>query len=110
GKLAFPCGLFPGFLGPEALKFSVTPARQANVVCLSQRRNFASYGFRDEPPMTACGGNLIGGEISRNKQRPHEADLRRLRLRTVTALVRVWGAQPQRSPCSIIGVFLSLGT
>ena len=24
----------------------------------------------DEPPMTACGGNLIGGEISRNKQCP----------------------------------------
>ena len=25
-------------------------------------------GERDEPPMTACGGNLIGGEISRNEQ------------------------------------------
>ena len=36
----------------------------------------------DEPPMTACGGNLIGGEISRNKQSPKE--LRRLRL-------RIWG-------------------
>ena len=33
----------------------------------------------DEPPMTACGGNFIGGEISRNKQSPKE--LRRLRLR-----------------------------
>ncbi|MBQ7656560.1 MAG: hypothetical protein IJS41_08645, partial [Clostridia bacterium] len=41
--------------------------------------------------MTACGGNLIGGEISRNKQCPHEADLRRLRLRTVTTLAQVWG-------------------
>ena len=29
--------------------------------------------------MTACGGNFIGGEISRNKQSPKE--LRRLRLR-----------------------------
>ena len=36
---------------------------------------------RDEPPMTACGGYFIGGEISRNEQCPHEADLRRLRLR-----------------------------
>ena len=25
---------------------------------------------QDEPPMTAYGGNLIGGEISRNKQCP----------------------------------------
>ena len=33
----------------------------------------------DEPPMTACDGNFIGGEISRNKQSPKE--LRRLRLR-----------------------------
>ncbi|MBR5111665.1 MAG: hypothetical protein IK099_15910, partial [Clostridia bacterium] len=31
--------------------------------------------------MTACGGNLIDGEISRNEQCPHEADLRLLRLR-----------------------------
>ena len=35
----------------------------------------------DEPPMIACGGNFIGGEIRRNKQCPHEADLRRLSLR-----------------------------
>ena len=35
----------------------------------------------DEPPMTACGGNLIGGEIIRNEQSPHEAELRRLRMR-----------------------------
>ena len=33
--------------------------------------------------MTASGGNFIGGEISRNKQSPHEAELRRLRLRTI---------------------------
>ena len=33
----------------------------------------------DEPPMTAYGGILMGGEFSRNKQRPK--DLRRLRLR-----------------------------
>ncbi len=35
----------------------------------------------DEPPMTACDGNFIGDEISRNKQRPHEAGLRQLSLR-----------------------------
>ncbi|MCR4886346.1 MAG: hypothetical protein K5919_05470, partial [Clostridiales bacterium] len=27
-------------------------------------------GSGDEPPMTACGGNLIGGEIIRNEQCP----------------------------------------
>ena len=90
GKLAFPSD-FPGLSWARNLHAFVTPARQANVVGYSQRRNFASYGFRDEPPMTACGGNLIGGEISRNKQCPHEADLRRLRLRTVTTLAQVWG-------------------
>ena len=42
---------------------------------------FIAFSEGDEPPMTACGGNFIGGEISRNEQCPHEADLRRLRLR-----------------------------
>ena len=37
---------------------------------------FAAFSEGEEPPMTACGGNLIGGEISRNEQCPHEADLR----------------------------------
>ena len=27
-----------------------------------------AQGTGDEPPMTACGGNFIGGEISRNEQ------------------------------------------
>ena len=45
-------------------------------------KTFMAFLEGDEPPMTACGGNLIGGEISRNEQCPHEADLRRLRLRT----------------------------
>jgi hypothetical protein len=69
--------MFPGFLGPEVLKLSVTPTRQAELVCLPQLRYFAYCGSRavtalaqDEPPMTACGGILIGGEISRNKQCP----------------------------------------
>ena len=88
GKVHFPPRMFPVFLGPEALKLFATPARQAELVRLPQLRYFAGCGTRgiiplvqDEPPMTACGGNLIGGEISRNKQCPHEADLRRLRLR-----------------------------
>ena len=50
-----------------------------------------AFSEGDEPPMTASGGNFIGGEIIRNKQCPHEADLRRLRLRTVTTLAQVWG-------------------
>ena len=77
GKVYFPPRIFPGFLGPEALKLSVTPARQAELVFLFQQRKIAYCGSRavtalaqDEPPMTACGGNLIGGEISRNKQCP----------------------------------------
>ena len=90
GKLAFPSD-FPRLSWARNPHAFVTPARQANVVGSFQRRNFASYGSRDEPPMTACGGNLIGCEFSRNKQCPHEADLRRLRLRTVTTLAQVWG-------------------
>ena len=43
-------------------------------------RRYAS-GPADESPMTACGGNIIGDEIRRNEQCPHEADLRRLSLR-----------------------------
>ena len=42
---------------------------------------FMGFLEGDEPPMTACGGNFIGGEISRNKQSRHESELRRLRLR-----------------------------
>ena len=29
--------------------------------------NIRKCGSRDEPPMTACGGNFIGGEIKRNE-------------------------------------------
>ena len=42
----------------------------------------------DEHPMTASGGNIIGCEIRRNKQSPHEAELRRLSLRTGATKVR----------------------
>ncbi len=46
GKVHFPLRMFPGFLGPEALKLSVTPAHQAELVCLSQLRYFADCGSR----------------------------------------------------------------
>ena len=46
GKVYFPPRIFPGFLGPEALKLFVTPARQAEVVGLFQQRYFASCGSR----------------------------------------------------------------
>ena len=107
GKIHFPPRMFPGFLGPEALKLSVTPARQAELVGLYQLRYFASCGSRvlrtlaqGEPPMTACGGNLIGGEISRNEQCPLHADLRRLRLRN-------WGrAAPSVSSTLVLNFVL----
>ena len=37
---------FPGFLGPEALKLFVTPARQAELVFLFQQRKIAYCGSR----------------------------------------------------------------
>ena len=57
--------------------------------CLEERGSRAwcrcASGPADEPPMTASGGNLIGDEIKRNEQCPHEADLRRLSLREKAA-------------------------
>ena len=98
GKLTFPYGLFPGFLGPEALKPSVIPARQAELGCLSQQSYFAGCGSRDEARTAACGGCSVRAEISRNEQSRHEGELRRLRLRILRTLVGVWGEQPQRNP------------
>ena len=46
GKVYFPPRIFPGFLGPEALKLSVTPARQAELVFLFQQRKIAYCGSR----------------------------------------------------------------
>ena len=45
-KFTFPLRMFPGFLGPEAFKLSVTPARQAELVCFPQQCNIASCGSR----------------------------------------------------------------
>ena len=89
---------FPGFLGPEALKPSVIPARQAELGCLSQQSYFAGCGSRDEARTAACGGCSVRAEISRNEQSRHEGELRRLRLRILRTLVGVWGEQPQRNP------------
>ena len=91
GKASFPPGIIPSlFLCPEASNFS-QPRLTGGGCLFSPASNFANYGSRDEPPMTACGGYFIGGEINRNEQCPHEADLRRLRLRTLRTLVGVWG-------------------
>ena len=46
GKVYFPPRIFPGFLGPEALKLFVTPTRQAELVCSSQQRKIAYCGSR----------------------------------------------------------------
>ena len=91
GKVYFPPRIFPGFLGPEAFKLFVTPARQAELVCLFQRCSFASCGSRDEARTAACGGCSVRAEISRNEQSRHEGELRRLRLRILRTLVGVWG-------------------
>ena len=89
---------FPGFLGPEALKLFVAPAHQAELVRLSQLRYFARCGSRDEARTAASGGCSVRAEISRNEQSRHEGELRRLRLRTLSTLVGVWGEQPQGFP------------
>ena len=52
----FPPRLFPGFLGPEALKLSVTPARQAELVCFSQLRKIAYCGSRGIIPLVGVWG------------------------------------------------------
>ena len=56
-------------LCPKACYIS-SPAQYAELLGLYPPSSFARSGSRDEPPMTACGGNFIGGEISRNKQSP----------------------------------------
>ena len=79
----------------ESIPFTLNQQREH--ITLSKSSYIRYRGSRDlrplvgdEPPMTACGGNLIGGEISRNKQSRHEGELRRLRLWN-------WGEQPQRN-------------
>ena len=91
GNVYFPPRIFPGFLGSEVLILFVTPARQAELGCFSQLRYFAKCGSRDEARTAACGGCSVRAEINRNEQCPHQADLRRLRLRTLRTLAQVWG-------------------
>ncbi len=56
-------------LCPKAF-YIPSPAQHTELPKLSPPHIFARSGSRDEPPMTACGGNLIGGEIKRNEQSP----------------------------------------
>ena len=111
GKARFPLGLFPGFTRTLCVRSGgfQPPGQKHNVeslpVSLKFQRKQSQFGLtgcfrcrspedevlwcrctRDEPPMTACGGFLIGGEITRNEQCPHEADLRLLSVRIAEAL------------------------
>ncbi len=56
GKVYFPPRIFPGFLGPEDLKFFVTPAQQTELVCLFQLCSFASCGSRGIIPLAQVWG------------------------------------------------------
>ena len=62
-----------------------------NKTCFMYDVNSAVAGPEDEPPKAVCGRFPFGGEISRNEQSPHEAELRPLRL-------RIWGEQRPASP------------
>ena len=55
GESSLSPGIFPGFLGPEALKLSVTPAQQAELVCLFQQSYFASCGSRAVTALVGSG-------------------------------------------------------
>ena len=99
GKASFPPGIIPSlFLCPEASNFSY-PRVTGGGCLFSPASNFANYGSRDEPRATACGGCFARGEINRNEQCPHEADLRRLRLRTLRTLAQSGARSPSVSPC-----------
>ena len=52
--------------------------------------------------MTACGRNIIGGEITRNKQSRHEGELRRLSVRTEVLWFRGTGAEQAPAPSTFI--------
>ena len=89
--------------GPEAQQHQAWLPRP----CPQQREpglivnasNIRDCGSRDEARTTAGGGYHVRAEIDRNKQCPHEADLRRLRSRILTALVRGSGAA--QAPASL---------
>ena len=52
----FPLWIFPGFLGPEALKLFVTPAQQAEVVGFPQQLYIAKCGSRGIIPLVGVWG------------------------------------------------------
>ena len=98
GESSFFPDRFPSlFLCPEASNFS-QPRVTGGGCLFSPASYFANYGSRDEPRATACGGCFARGEINRNEQCPHEADLRRLSLRKLTALV---GGRSARKTCPL---------
>jgi len=63
GKVYFPLRMFPGFLGPEALKLFVIPARQAELVCFSHLRYFASCESRVLRTLAQVWGRAAPGVI-----------------------------------------------
>ena len=61
------------FLPVAEIESAVRSSETSNLPCGELRRlslRILTALVGDEPPMTACGGNFIGGEISRNKQSP----------------------------------------
>ncbi len=101
GKTSFPLGHSLTFSCARKPQTFRSPRLTGGGCLFSPPSNSANYGSRDEPPMTACGGYFIGGEINRNEQCPHEADLRRLRLRTLSTLAQ----GPQRPENMPFGMF-----
>ena len=98
GKARFPLGHSLAFSCARKPQTFRSPRLTGGGCLFSPASDFASYGSRDEPPMTACGGNFIGGEISRNKQSPLWGELRRLRLRTTGPGAEFEAAQASTFP------------
>ena len=57
GKVYFPPRIFPSFLGPEALKLSVTPARQAETVDIPNNVISPVAGPGSSGPWLGSGAN-----------------------------------------------------
>ena len=100
GKQAFPLGSSRPFSCARKPQTFRSPHLTGGGCLFSPASIFADYGSRDEPRATACGGCFARGEINRNEQCPHEADLRRLRLRTLRTLAQVWARAAPSVPLS----------
>ena len=79
---AFPLAVFLYFHCARKLAIFRPERSTRKLLVFIYRVISRGAGAGDEPSMTASGGNLIDGEISRNEQSRHEGELRRLRLRT----------------------------